>query len=54
MCSLQGDAVSVAICTENDMIDEDIELFIQAFSIDDELIIGRLFILARILREMGC
>jgi hypothetical protein len=36
------------------MIDEDIELFNQALSKDDELISERLFVLARILREMGC
>jgi hypothetical protein len=51
---LQGDAVSISICTENDMIDEDIDLFNQALSKDDELISERLFVLARILREMGC
>lgn len=51
---LQGDAVNVAICTENDMIDEDTELFNQTLSKDDELISERLFVLARILREMGC
>lgn len=50
---LQGDAMSVAVCTENDMIDEDIELFSQALNKDDELISERLFILARILKEMG-
>jgi hypothetical protein len=49
---LQGDAMSVAVCTENDMIDEDIELFSQALSKDDELISERLFVLSRILKEM--
>lgn len=51
---LQGDAMSIAICTENDMIDEDIELFSQALGKDDELISERLFVLARLLKEMGC
>ncbi len=49
---LQGDAMSVAVCTENNMIDEDIELFSQALSKDDELISERLFVLARLLKEM--
>jgi hypothetical protein len=51
---LQGDAMSVAVCTDNEMIDEDIELFSQALAKDDELISERLFVLARILKEMGC
>ncbi len=51
---LQGDAMSVAVCTDNEMIDEDIELFSQALSKDDELISERLFVLARILRELEC
>jgi len=50
---LQGDAMSVAVCTDNDMIDEDIKLFIQALGNDDELISERLTVLARILKEMG-
>lgn len=51
---LQGDAMSVSVCTDNEMIDEDIELFSQALAKDDELISERLFVLARILKEMGC
>ncbi len=50
---LQGDAMSIAVCTDNEMIDEDIELFSQALAKDDELISERLFVLARILKEMG-
>lgn len=50
---LQGDAMSVAVCTDNEMIDEDIELFSQALSKDDELLSERLIVLAGILREMG-
>ncbi len=34
---LQGDAMTVAVCTENDKIHEDIRLFSQALSDDDEL-----------------
>lgn len=50
---LQGDAMTVAVCTENEMIDEDIQLFNQALSDDGELIGERLRTLARILKEMG-
>ncbi len=50
---LQGDAMTVAVCTDNDMISEDIKLFNQALSNDDELIGERLRTLARILKEMG-
>jgi hypothetical protein len=41
-------------CTDNEMIDEDIVLFSQALSKDDELISERRFVLARLLKEMGC
>jgi hypothetical protein len=50
---LQGDAMTVGVCTENPMIDEDIKLFSQSLSNDDELIGERLASLARILKEMG-
>lgn len=50
---LQGDAMTVSVCTDNPMIDEDIKLFAQALSNDDELISERLHVLARILKEMG-
>lgn len=50
---MQGDAMTVAVCTGNEKIDEDIKLFSQALSNDDELISERLFILSRILKEMG-
>lgn len=50
---LQGDAMTVAICTDNEKIDEDIRLFSQALSNDDEMIGERLKTLARILQEMG-
>lgn len=50
---LQGDAMTVAVCTDNEKIDEDIKLFSQALSNDDELLGERLHTLARILREMG-
>ena len=50
---LQGDAMTVAICTDNDKINEDIKLFSQALSDDDELIAERLRTLSSILKEMG-
>ncbi|MDD2553285.1 MAG: DUF6530 family protein [Desulfotomaculaceae bacterium] len=50
---LQGDAMTVAVCTDNDKIDEDINLFSQALSNDDEILGERLITLARILKEMG-
>ena len=50
---LQGDAMSVSICTDNEKIDEDILLFNQALSEDDELIGERLKTLSAILKEMG-
>lgn len=50
---LQGDAMTVAVCTDNERIDEDIKLFNQALSDDGELIGERLRTLSRILKEMG-
>ncbi len=50
---LQGDAMTVAVCTENERIDEDIQLFSRALSQDDELLGERMRVLARILKEMG-
>lgn len=50
---LQGDAMTVAVCTENELINQDIKLFNQALAEDSELIGERLRVLARILKEMG-
>jgi hypothetical protein len=50
---LQGDAMTVAVCTDNEKIDEDIKLFRQALSDDDELTGERLRTLSRILKDMG-
>ena len=47
-----GGAVTVAVCTENDRIDEDIKLFNQALS-DGELIGERLNTLLRLSKDMG-
>ena len=50
---MQGDAMTVAVCTDNEMIDEDIKLFLDCLSKDDELIGERLRRLSAILKEMG-
>ncbi|MFA1735974.1 DUF6530 family protein [Lysinibacillus fusiformis] len=50
---LQGDAMTVEVCTENEQINEDIQLFQQALNNDSELIGERLRTLSRILKEMG-
>ncbi|AZN40779.1 DUF6530 family protein [Paenibacillus albus] len=50
---LQGDAMTVAVCTDNDKINEDIKLFSQALSDDDELIGERLRTLSGMLKELG-
>lgn len=50
---IQGDAMTIAVATDNKMIDEDIQLFRQALSNDDELIGERLRVLSAILKEMG-
>ncbi len=50
---LQGDAMTVKVCTENEQIKEDIQLFNQALSADGELIGERLRTLSHILKEMG-
>ncbi|NLM39823.1 MAG: hypothetical protein GX205_07175 [Firmicutes bacterium] len=50
---LQGDAMTIEICTENEKIVEDLQLFQEALSKDGELIGERLRVLARILKEMG-
>ncbi len=49
---LQGDAMTVAVDTENEKIDEDIRLFSQTLRQDDELISERLHRLGAILREI--
>ena len=51
--ALQGSALDVSVCTDNEMIDEDIKLFRDAFSQDDELIGERRARLGSILKEMG-
>ena len=50
---LQGDAMTVAVCTENDHISEDVRLFREALSRDGELLGERMRLLASLLKEMG-
>lgn len=50
---LQGDAMTMEICTNNEKIDEDVQLFSQGLAKDDELLSERLAVLARILKDMG-
>ena len=50
---LQGDAMTVEVCTGNDHIDEDLPLFRDALARDGELLGERMTQLARILGELG-
>ena len=50
---LQGDAMTVTVCTENEHIQEDIRLFQDALARDSELLGERMAVLARILGELG-
>lgn len=50
---MQGDAMTVEVCQENEMIDEDIRLFNQVLSDDGELLGERLRVLSTMLKEMG-
>ncbi len=50
---MQGDAMTVSVCTDNQLIDEDIKLFADVLSKDDELIGERLSILSKMLKELG-
>jgi hypothetical protein len=50
---VQGDAMTVNVCTENPMIDQDIALFAQALAKDDELLGERFHVLENLLRELN-
>jgi hypothetical protein len=45
--------MTVSVCTDNPMIDEDIRLFRDALNQDDEIIGERLATLSRLLKQMG-
>ena len=50
---LQGDAMTVQVCTDNPLIDEDIRLFADAIAKDGELLGERFATLGRLLKDMG-
>jgi len=50
---LQGDAMTIKVCTENELIDEDIQLFRETLEKDSEIIGERLKVLSSLLEEMG-
>jgi hypothetical protein len=50
---MQGDAMTVAVCADNPMIDEDIRLFEKVLTEDDEMISERLRVLGAMLKELG-
>lgn len=50
---LEGDAMTVTVCTENPMIHEDIELFSQTLAKEGDRLGERFATLARLLKEMG-
>lgn len=50
---LQGDAMTIAVCTDNEMINEDMQHVRQALAQDGELIGERLRTLAKLLQDMG-
>jgi hypothetical protein len=49
---LQGGALNVSLCLDNENIEEDIELFDDCLHKDDEILSERLHTLSRILKEM--
>ncbi|MDF2593737.1 MAG: hypothetical protein K0R69_78 [Clostridia bacterium] len=50
---LQGSAMSVSVCTDNPMIDKDIQKFSKAIADNSEIIGERLRTLSRLMKEMG-
>ena len=50
---LQGDAMTVEVCVDNDHIQGDIRLFMDALARDGELLGERMQVLARLLEDLG-
>ena len=50
---IQGDAMTVSVCKDNPLIDEDIRLFSDVLAKNDEMIGERLAVLSRLLKSMG-
>jgi hypothetical protein len=51
--ALQGGALDVAVCLDNENLDEDIQLFRDALARDDEMLSERFSRLSAMLKEMG-
>ena len=49
---LQGGAMNVSICTDNDQIESDLNLFDECLHKDDEIISERLNVLSELLKEL--
>jgi hypothetical protein len=50
---MQGGAMNVELCTDNEHLDEDIKLFDDCLHQDDEIISERLHRLSATLKELG-
>ena len=50
---LQGGAMNVAMCTDNEHLEDDVKLFDQCLHEDDEIISERLHRLSALLKELG-
>lgn len=50
---LQGDAMNVSVCTDNEQIEGDLDLFEAALAKDDEIISERLNVLRSLITELG-
>jgi hypothetical protein len=50
---LQGESMNIAVCTDNELIDEDIQLFRQTLAGEEAIVDERLRTLAKLLSEMG-
>jgi hypothetical protein len=50
---LQGDALNVELCTDNDHLETDMQLFDRCLHEDDEIISERLRVLGFLLKELG-
>lgn len=50
---LQGNRLSVNVCTENSFIDDDVKLFTTALLADEEILHERLYVLGQALRDIG-
>lgn len=50
---LQGCAMTVAVCEDNPMLEEDMKLVSEVMSKDDEMMSERLYALGQLLKEMG-